>query len=99
MATKTATKPALPALELNAIGREAFEAYDYQDERVRFDTLGRRWVFVVEKEPPGTSVLRLTLSRLSDSLTSTIPTSVLACDAGLPACSEAVATMSEAFGV
>ena len=98
MATKTATKPALPALELNAIGREAYEAFDFSDERVRFDTLGRRWEFGLGIAPPSISVLRLTLSRLDKAASTTIPTSTVGCDRGLPACIEAVTAMSEAFG-
>lgn len=84
--------------EMSAIAREAFEAYDFQEERVRFDTKGRKWVFEVEVIPPGHAVLRLSVSRLDDARTTTIPTSTLGCDAGQPACYAAVSAMSEAMG-
>jgi len=43
-------KPALPALEWAAIIRECYEAYDYQDDRLRFDTLGRKWTARLDKD-------------------------------------------------
>lgn len=46
---KAEVRAALAGYELQGLCAEAFEAYDMQDERVRFDTLNRRWVFVPVK--------------------------------------------------
>lgn len=94
------SKKALGALgqhEVAALGREAFEAYDYQGERVRYDSRGRKWTFRVDKVPPGHSVLSLILSRLDEERSDTIATSVLASELGEPMCVDVVAALSEAL--
>ena len=72
-------KPALPALEWAAIIRECYEAYDYQDERVRYDTQGRKWTARLDRDG-NNMVLSVTLSRLTTSYTETISTHLLGTD-------------------
>ena len=72
---------ALGEHERRAITLEAFEAYDFQDDRIRFDTLGRRWEFRPEKID-AKSVLHLQVSRLKDVREDTISTHLLASDLG-----------------
>lgn len=69
--------------ELRGLFAEAFEAHDYQDERVRFDTKGRKWVFAPAKVKDH-SVLSLRLERLQDFAEDNIPTNILGSDLGKP---------------
>lgn len=57
-----ARKSAVSLFEQNAIAREAFEAYDMQDDRIRFDSQGRKWDFRMDKET-GHWLLRLNVKR------------------------------------
>jgi hypothetical protein len=88
-------KPKLTDHELTAICAEAYEAYDFQDERVRFDTLGRRWQFRPDKIGPGESVLSLEVKLLESVRTDTISTALLASDIGRDMVSDVVARMAE----
>ena len=72
-------KPSLPVHEWAAIVRECYEAYDYQDERVRFDTLGRKWIARLDKDG-NNMVLSIELIRLTTSYTKTISTHLLGTD-------------------
>ena len=85
-------KRTIGKLELEAIGREAYEAYDFQQERLRYDSLGRKWLFRVEVKPPGESVLMLSVGDRSD----TISTALLPTDIGPALCGEVVAALDEA---
>ena len=62
-----------------AKAKEAFEAYDMQDERVRFDTLGRKWTFRPDKDGDH-GVLSLILRLGPDARERTILNSLLAAD-------------------
>lgn len=90
-------RPKVGDAEYEAICREAFEAYDFQDERVRFDSIGRRWQFRPDKLGPA-SVLSLEVSRLLDKTTDTIPTPVLASDLGQPMVADVIKAMMERLG-
>lgn len=81
--------------ELAAICAEAFEAYDYQDERIRFDTLGRRWQFRPDKVGHGESVLTLEVLLLETVRTDRISAALLASDIGREMVADVVARMSE----
>lgn len=67
---------ALGENELIGLYREAFEAHDYQDERIRFDTKGRKWSFAPSKVKDH-SVLSLRCERLQDVAEDTISTAIL----------------------
>lgn len=82
--------------EFTAICAEAWEAYDYQAERVRFDTLGRRWQFRPDKNGVN-SVLSLEVKRLGEVRGDTISTAVLASELGRDMIADVVKTMTEAF--
>ena len=73
-------KPALPALEWAAIIRDCYEAYDYQDDRLRFDTLGRKWTARLDKDG-NNMVLAIELSRLTTSYREAISTHLLGTEA------------------
>lgn len=81
--------------ELTGLFAEAFEAYDMMDERVRFDSLHRRWVFVVVK-PEQQSELLLKLQRGKDVLEEFIPTPILATALGRPKIEEVVRALDGA---
>lgn len=91
-------KTGVSPTELAAIAAEAYEAYDYQAERVRFDTLGRRWAFYGDLITPGHSVLRLEVKRLDVVHTDTISTAVLASELGRDMCADVVEKLAEALG-
>lgn len=84
-AKPAAEKPAagLGENELTGLFAEAFEAHDYQDERVRFDTLGRKWTFRPDKLSDH-SILSLRLERLQDLAEDHISTAYLGSDLGKP---------------
>lgn len=82
--------------EFAALCAEAFEAYDYQGERIRFDTTGRKWVFRPEKIGAGESVLTLEVSKLEAKRSDTISTALLASDMGKPMIADVVRSMAEA---
>ena len=69
-------KPALGEHEWAAIIRECYEAFDFQDERKRFDTLGRRWTAQLDRDD-NNMVLRIELSRVQTSYSEQIPTNLL----------------------
>lgn len=63
--------------ELCGLFAEAYDAYDMMDERVRFDSKGRKWVFVVVKRDDH-SELMLKLHRGQDVREAYIRTNILA---------------------
>lgn len=87
-------KTTLGEHEFAAICAEAFESYDMQDERVRFDTLNRRWWFVPDKQGVN-SVLRLQVKRLEDVREDTISTAFLASDLARDMIADVVKTLDE----
>jgi hypothetical protein len=87
----------LPPHEFDAICAEAYEAYDYQAERVRFDSIGRKWTFRPDKIGQGESVLSLEV-RLLDSLRlEYISTGILASELGCDMVTDVVKAMAEAL--
>lgn len=84
----------IPPHEFTALCAEAYEAYDYQDERLRFDTLGRRWWFVPDKQGVN-SVLRLQVKRLEDVSEDTISTALLASELGRDMIADVVKRLDE----
>lgn len=76
-------KQALGENELAGLCAEAFEAHDYQAERTRFDTLGRKWTFRPDKLNDH-SILSLRLERLEDVAEDHISTHILGSDMGKP---------------
>lgn len=84
----------IPPHEFTALCAEAYEAYDYQDERLRFDTLGRRWWFVPDKQGVN-SVLRLQVKRLEDVREDTISTALLASDLAAEMIADVVKRLDE----
>lgn len=87
----------LPPHEFEAICAEAYEAYDYQGERVRFDSLGRKWTFRPDKVGVGQSVLSLEVRLLDSVRLDTISTAVLASDLGREMVADVVKTMAGAL--
>ena len=83
--------------ELTGLFAEAFEAYDYMDERVRFDSLNRKWTFRPDKAGDN-SVLWLCVSRIDQAHDDTISTAVLASDLGKPMIEDVVRKLSGACG-
>lgn len=81
--------------ELEALTREAFEAYDMQDDRIRFDSLGRRWEFRMSSES-GFWELRLSLARGLSEIVDAVPQPVLGGSQGMSALFEKIAKMDEA---
>ena len=73
-------KPLLGEHEWAAIMRECYEAYDFQDERVRFDTQGRKWTARLDKDG-NNMVLAIELSRLTTSYREAISTHLLGTEA------------------
>lgn len=84
--------------EFAAICAEAWDAHDFQDERIRFDTLGRKWTFRPGKVRDVESVLELIVSRIDVSRTDTISTAVLASDMARDMIADVVRAMSEGVG-
>jgi hypothetical protein len=74
---------ALGENELHGLFAEAFEAHDYQDERVRFDTKGRKWSFRPDKLNDH-SILSLRCERLRDVAEDNISTAILGSTMALP---------------
>lgn len=90
--------PVVGENELVGLNAEAFEAYDMQDERIRFDTVGRKWSFTPEKMAVGESVLRLVVERPPGAaIKDTISTAFLASDLGRDMVADVVARMSDAL--
>lgn len=87
---------ALGEHELAGLFAEAYEAYDYQAERVRFDTLNRKWWFGPDRRG-NDSVLLLKLTRLEDEREDTIPTPVLASELGRPMVEDVVRALNKAL--
>lgn len=84
--------------ELTGLFAEAYEAYDMQMERVRFDTAGRRWWFVPESRQ-GQSVLLLQLKAVygdAPPREDTISTHLLASDLGREMVEDVVRRLDEA---
>lgn len=86
--------PKLGEHELNALCAEAWEAYDYQGERVRFDTMGRKWTFRPDRDGDH-SVLWLNVGRLDASRSDTISTALVASDMGREMIADVVAKLAE----
>lgn len=72
-------KPLLGEHEWAAIMRECYEAYDFQDERVRFDTQGRKWKAQLDRDD-NNMVLRIELSRVQTAYSENISTALLGTD-------------------
>ena len=92
------TQPDVPTLgphEFAALCAEAYEAHDYADERIRFDTLGRKWTFRPGKVREVESVLELTVSRVDVTRTDTISTALLGSDLGKPMIADVIKAMGE----
>jgi len=81
--------------ELEALTREAFEAYDMQDDRIRFDSLARRWEFRMSSES-GFWELRLSLSRGLTEIVDAVPQPVLGGSQGMSTLFDKIAKMDEA---
>ena len=75
--------------ELEALAREAFEAYDMQDDRVRFDSAGRKWVLRMDNSS-GHWELSLHLSRGLHEASDSVSQIVLGSSAGYEAVEKAV---------
>lgn len=89
------SRPKVGVHEFAAICAEAFESYEYQDERTRFDSAGRKWTFRPDKVPPGHSVLELIVERLDKRERDTIATSILASDMGKDMTTSVVTKLAE----
>lgn len=81
--------------ELEALTREAFEAYDMQDDRIRFDSLARRWEFRMSSES-GFWELRLSLARGLSEAVDAVPQPVLGGSQGMSTLFDKIAKMDEA---
>ena len=81
--------------ELEALTREAFEAYDMQDDRIRFDSLARRWEFRMSSES-GFWELRLSLARGLSETVDAVPQPVLGGSQGMSVLFDKIAKMDEA---
>lgn len=90
-------KRTLIAHELTGLYAEAYEAYDYMGERIRFDSLGRKWSFWPDKVGQGLSVLRLRIERLDEAHEDTISTALLASDLGKPMVEDVVNKLDAAL--
>lgn len=83
--------------ELTGLFAEAYEAYDYQDERIRFDSLGRKWTFRPDVSG-GHSVLALDVARDPVAFQADqIATSLLASDLGKPMVEDVVRALNKAL--
>lgn len=87
--------PSVGKHELEALTREAFEAYDMQDDRIRFDSLARRWEFRMSSES-GFWELRLSLSRGLSEIVDAVPQPVLGGSQGMSVLFDKIAKMDEA---
>lgn len=81
--------------ELTGLSAEAYEAHDYQDERIRFDSLGRKWTFR-PGQSGGHSVLELILKHGEDECTRTIGTEKLGTDGSREIVAQTVREMDAA---
>ena len=97
MARAKKPQAALTEHELTGLFAEAYEAYDLQDERVRFDTRNRRWLFRPDRQG-NDAVLLLQLKRLNDVREDTISTALLASDMGRELVEDVVRKLDEALG-
>lgn len=89
--------PKLGEHEFTAICGEAWDAYDrFPDPVMRFDSLGRRWLFE-RQQKQGHSVLHLCVSRLDAEHSDTISTSILASDMGRAMIADVVGRLAEAL--
>lgn len=75
--------------EQTAIVREAWEAYDMQDDRVRFDSAGRKWVLRMDNSS-GHWELALHLSRGLHEASDSVSQVVLGSSSGYEAVEKAV---------
>lgn len=82
-------KPIVNYHEQTAIVREAWEAYDMQDDRVRFDSAGRKWVFRMDNST-GFWELSLHLSRGLHEADEAVSQVVLGSSSGYEAVEKAV---------
>lgn len=87
---------ALSDHELTGLYAEAFEAYDMVDERVRFDSRNRKWVFVVVKREEHAELL-LKLHRGQDVREDHISTAILASEMGKPMIRDVVRALDGAL--
>lgn len=88
---------ALTEHELTGLFAEAYEAYDYQDERIRFDTLGRKWTFRPDVRD-GHSALALVVAREPVVYQADyIATPLLASDLGKPMVEDVVRALNKAL--
>ena len=78
--------------ELEALTREAFEAYDMQDDRIRFDSMGRKWSFRMSSES-GHWELLLVLQRGLAEEAERVPQLTLGSSAGMSAVFERVSKL------
>lgn len=85
-------KPLLGEHEWAAIMRECYEAYDYQDERVRFDTQGRKWTARLDKDG-NNMVLMIELRRITLAYTENISTHLLGTDSAYQHIEKAMAEL------
>ena len=88
-------KPVVNYQEQTAIVREAWEAYDMQDDRIRFDSLARRWEFRMSSET-GHWELRLSLSRGLSEAVDAVPQPTLGGSQGMRTLFDKIAKMDEA---
>ena len=86
----------LPAYEVTGLCAEAFEAYDFRDERVRFDSLGRKWTFRLG-QTNDQSELHLIVAKLNDERTDKISTALLSTDLGMDFVVESVRALDAAL--
>ena len=89
-------KGALTEHELGGLFAEAFEAYDLQFQRIRFDSRNRKWEFTPEKAREQ-SVLLLRVTRLADVREDTISTALLASEMGREMIEDVVRKLDEAL--
>lgn len=86
----------LPAYELTGLCAEAFEAFDFRDERVRFDSLGRKWTFHLG-HTNDQSELRLIVAKLNDERSDKISTALLSTELGRDFVTESVRALDAAL--
>lgn len=85
----------LAPYELEGLIREAFEAYDMQDERVRFDTMNRCWRFGLTKVRENNWALNLTLKRNDLRGERTLDAPVLNSSSGLTMLGEMIEALDQ----
>jgi hypothetical protein len=91
----------LPAYEVTGLCAEAFEAYDFRDDRVRFDSLGRKWTFRLG-QTSDQSELHLIVSKFNtwgsaEERTDKISTALLSTDLGMDFVVESVRALDAAL--